>query len=339
MPTWLRTQRKQTLLDLAEEAGLKTDADLRKDEIIERLDSYLQIPSNATRLASNEKFEPYYGSSRRTPFKPRPSAGGATSGDEPEVRSVVKGRGKLATAVKKEAEDLPSPSQAVAAVTSAIVKRTPKPRKVELPVSPSDVANQVELQASKVYSRLDEAYSASGIQDFIDRARVVCSSVSGVQLTSLLVEAFAIQNTILPWKYVGDFPMPPLPGLPATYAIKLPDLFILLTSFFWSTTLLWLSTSVVIPAIFAYFYNLTIRDVKRHGERVTVVRHSTDPLVFDVVKALATFIVYGNGVTFGIINPTVAERVDNSFYGGYNGVLIASGIGIIASLYEAAQRK
>lgn len=81
-----------------------SDADLRKDEIIEKLDTYLQVPSNATRLASNEKFEPYYGSSRRTPFKPRASAGGATSGDEPEVRSVVKGRGKLATAVKKEAE-------------------------------------------------------------------------------------------------------------------------------------------------------------------------------------------------------------------------------------------
>lgn len=158
-------------------------------------------------------------------------------------------------------------------------------------------------------------------------------------MTSLLVEAFAIQNTILPWKYVGDFPMPPLPGLPSSYAIKLPDLFILLTGFFWSTTLLWVSTSVLIPAIFAYFYNLTIRDVKRHGERVTVVRHSTDPLVFDVVKALATFIVYGNGVTFGLINPTVADRVNNSFYGGYNGVLIASGVGIIASLYEAAQRK
>lgn len=79
------------------------DDDLRKDEIVENLENHLQ--ANATRLSRNSTFEGYYGSSRRTPFKARGSSvGGGATGDDGEVKSVVKGRGRRVTKVKSEIE-------------------------------------------------------------------------------------------------------------------------------------------------------------------------------------------------------------------------------------------
>ena len=76
------------------------DEDARKDELVETLDTYLQ--QNATRLSRNSTFEPYYGT-RRTPFKARSSsAAGLTSGDDNEVKSGVKARGRRTTKVKHE---------------------------------------------------------------------------------------------------------------------------------------------------------------------------------------------------------------------------------------------
>jgi hypothetical protein len=76
--------------------------ELRKDEIVEALDSHLQ--QNATRLSRNATFAPYY-DVRRTPFKSRGPGNGVTSGEEDgEVKSVVKGRGRRATRVKQEFE-------------------------------------------------------------------------------------------------------------------------------------------------------------------------------------------------------------------------------------------
>lgn len=76
-----------------------SDEDLRKDEIIDQLDDYLQ--KNASRLSNKLAFEPYY-VTRRTPFKGRPSsAGGVTSGDD-EVKSVIKAKGRRLTKVKSE---------------------------------------------------------------------------------------------------------------------------------------------------------------------------------------------------------------------------------------------
>ena len=121
--------------------------------------------------------------------------------------------------------------------------------------------------------------------------------------------------------------------------IPVPDLFRLLTGEFWSTTFLWSSTSLLLPLLFAYFYNLGLHEVKRHGARVTVARYSADPLTFNVVKALLTFLAYGQGVTLGLFSNKVAYRVDHAMFGGYQGVLIGAYVGILAAIYDAAQRK
>ena len=90
MTSWLSKQKKQTLLELSNEAGLKQcvwqdcdygatltntrEEDTRKDEIIENLDDHLQ--KNATRLSRNPAFETYFGT-RRTPAKARSSSAAA----------------------------------------------------------------------------------------------------------------------------------------------------------------------------------------------------------------------------------------------------------------------
>lgn len=121
MTSWLSKQRKQALIDLANEAGMKSfvtylclfknssadlldsDGDMRKDELIDALDEHLQ--KNSTGLTGLTAFEPYYGT-RRTPGRPRESGGtgGVTSDEGGEVKSVVRGRGKRPTKVKSEPE-------------------------------------------------------------------------------------------------------------------------------------------------------------------------------------------------------------------------------------------
>lgn len=125
-----------------------------------------------------------------------------------------------------------------------------------------------------------------------------------------------------------------------SFAVWLPDLFRLLEPTFWSTTMLWAGTSVLIPALFAYFYNLTTYSVKRHGVRATVARYTVDPMTFNIVKALLVYLVYGDEATlirYGFVNEMTAARVDYAMYGGHRGVMTGSSICILASLYEAAQ--
>lgn len=74
---------------------------MRKDEIVEALDGHLQ--QNATSLHRNGTFEPYYGMRQQTPGRPsRKSMAAGLDSDEPEVKSVVRGRGRRATQIKSE---------------------------------------------------------------------------------------------------------------------------------------------------------------------------------------------------------------------------------------------
>ncbi|KAK4541630.1 hypothetical protein LTR36_007774 [Oleoguttula mirabilis] len=373
--SWLQRQRKQTLIDLSSEAGLQQVEDARKDEIVDALDTYLQ--QHVTRLSRNNLFEPYY-AVRRTPFKVRSSSAmpGVTS-DDGEVKSVVRGRGRRATRVKEELEfvtrqdvqdacgeanlhhsqhygPVSSPvatsSRTVAttsttvvpsATSSLLTKRTPgRPSKREsqiLPPSPADVANLAEYETNQVYAGLNDMYSVSGIPESIDNVRDICSSVTGVQMAFLLLEAIALSREVIPWVYAFEIAGIRGYGMP-TIAVYYPDLFKLLTSDFWLPTLLWSATSLLIPSLFAYFFNLTIREVKRHGALVSVARYTVDPLTFNIVKALLTWMVYGKGIGFGIIDPFTAITASNAMFGGYNGVLIGCYVCIVASVYEAAQR-
>jgi hypothetical protein len=230
-------------------------------------------------------------------------------------------------------------------ISPSFTTRTPAPasrRRSELPgpPSPSVVADVVEQEARRISAEVHSFYGRTGVSEGIAYLRETCSSVLAVQTTFLLFEAYALQRHLMPWNYAFDLPGVAALGLSPT-AVFLPDLFVILTGYYWSATLTWAATSLLVPALFGYFYNLTLREVRRSGggETTTVAKYTTDPLSFNVVKALATWLVYVQGISFGVIAPAVAERVDDAIYGGSTAVLIGSGIGILAALYDAAQRK
>ena len=65
-----------------------------------------------------------------------------------------------------------------------------------------------------------------------------------------------------------------------------------------------------------------------------------DPLTFSVVKALLSFVVYGQKVTFGgWLNPQSINRIDGAIYGGWKGILVGTAITGLFSIYDAVLKK
>ncbi|USW50320.1 Putative glutathione transferase 3 [Septoria linicola] len=361
--SWLQRQRKAQLLELSEQAGLKQHEDTRKDDIVENLNDYLQ--TNSTRLAREPAFSGYFGT-RSTPGRPSRASASDLLPDSvddvvEEVKSVVKSRGRRATQVKQESEDdeggISSPVQAVIAsasnalspITSALSPsgqlnpRTPALRggsrrqsQLPGPPSPSAVAELAEEASHNVTTSIKDLYNKSGVDESISNVRETLSSIAGIHVTVLILEGIAVQREVFPWQYAFDIPATPI--TPA-HAVSVPNLFILLTGVYWSTILTWSTVSIFVPLLFAYFYNLTIRDVKRNNMRVAVPRYRADPLTYNIVKALLTYIVFKKGVTFGVIAPETIDRIEHAVLGGSNALLIGSGIGAIGALYEAAQHR
>lgn len=225
-------------------------------------------------------------------------------------------------------------AQASSTRTPATTRRSTR-RRSELPASPADIADMAEYESAAIASRLSELYENFGVAENIEYLREVCSSVPAVHLTFGALEAFALLKALMPWRYAFDTPAIDALHL-SSHAVRLPDLFVLLSGLWWSTTLLWASTSILVPLLFGYFFNLTVRNVGRGHTR----KYTIDPLTFAVVKGVATWLVYCNGVDFfGIIRPDVAERVDGAIFGGHTAVMVGCGISALASLYEAAQKK
>ncbi len=61
--------------------------------------------------------------------------------------------------------------------------------------------------------------------------------------------------------------------------------------------------------------------------------------MFNIAKVLTALVMYNGGHTFGIVDPYYIYKVNESIFGGYQGMQIGGYIGILAALYEAAQRK
>jgi hypothetical protein len=65
-----------------------------------------------------------------------------------------------------------------------------------------------------------------------------------------------------------------------------------------------------------------------------------DPLTFSIVKALISFVVYGQGVNFGgLLSDLSIMRLENAIYGGYKGILTGTAITALVSIYDAVLRK
>jgi hypothetical protein len=189
-------------------------------------------------------------------------------------------------------------------------------RRPSLPPSPTIVANEVEHATTRFYAGLDDIYTISGIPEAIDWAREACSSLVAVHATFLFMEAYSLSKLVMPWKYMFDIP-----------AIR------------WKPTLLWSATNLLVPLMFAYFYNLTVHTVKRNNARVRVVRYNYDPLVFNIVKCMIVSAVYGAGFLHGYVDDEVAIAIGESQYSGYSGMMMGCFVCGLCSLWEATQRR
>lgn len=218
--------------------------------------------------------------------------------------------------------------------------RTPRTSisRPDLPASPADVATLVDNQTASFYAGLSDLYSVSGLPGGIERLQDFTSTVQGIHLSILLLEGFALSPEVLPFIWVADSPAIAALGIPS-YPLSVPNLFLMLNSWFWYPVLTWLATSLAIPLLFAYFYNLTIRDVRRNGARVSVARYTYDPMTFSIVKSVLSYLVYGRGQTFGVFSEAAAARVEYAVLGGTGGLVTGAVVGAIASLYEATQRR
>ena len=122
------------------------------------------------------------------------------------------------------------------------------------------------------------------------------------------------------------------------YAVKIPDLFLLLTSSFWGPATLWAFTTILAPLFAAYFVNLTGKPKSR--SHAAHFNYAFDPLTFNIVKALLVFVVFGQDVTFGgLVDLEYVARINSALYGGWQGVLIGTGIGALVTVYEAIIKK
>jgi hypothetical protein len=120
------------------------------------------------------------------------------------------------------------------------------------------------------------------------------------------------------------------------YAYWRPNVSVLFSGVFWAPTTLWLLTSVVLPLVFAYFFNLTFTSPRPPSKRPKPLREF-DPLTFSIVKALAAWLVYSPSATFrfgGLYSKATVSVVQDFVYGGYFGLYVGSAIGVLTSLYD-----
>ncbi|KAI1177180.1 hypothetical protein F4777DRAFT_217984 [Nemania sp. FL0916] len=335
--SWLQRQRKTDLVELAEHTGLKDFDSYKKVELELALDEYLA--ENATTFQSDPRLANYYASRARTIGSPIKKDVDSLP-EKPKVsrRRVTKAAGELTAPAESSEEEPSSTSTAIArtpARTLSLASRIP------LPATPADVAEAVDRSTVALRTHVASVYKDSGITEATHATRETLSSVNAVLFAVTAFELYFLRPEILADRYAFTIPAISFLGT-SDYPVFIPDMFLLLTASFWSPALLWTFTSSVFPSIVGYFVNIAgaanHSPIKRRGAHPseTVV----DPLTFSVVKALISFVVYGQGVTFGgWISEVSIARINSSVYGGYKGILAGAAISGIYSFYDAVVKK
>lgn len=316
--SWLRAQRKSDLVELADAVGLKNYESLKKGELEATLDAF--IAEHAARLAACPDLAGYFASRSR-------AARGA---------SPVRGAGRRRTAVPKHDDDEPEPEP-----EPSDDARTPARRLAPLPATPADVAHAVDRSAVAVRRRVSSLYRDSGIAEASLAAREALSTVTSVLFCVAAWELACIRPAILASRYTFSLALGAVPPLP----VYLPDMFLLLGAAFWAPALTWTLTSAVLPCLAGYFVNLSASSAANAHRRSprparARARAVVDPLTFSIAKALVSYLVYAQRVTFGgLLSESVVARLDAAVYGGWRGMLVGAAITGVVSMYDAVLRK
>ncbi len=160
-----------------------------------------------------------------------------------------------------------------------------------------------------------------------------------------LFELYRLRQEVLPDRYAFTIPAVGVLHTPE-YPVHLPDMFALLTAAFWGPALTWAVTSVILPGVGGYFFNLGVAHQTAGGgagrgrKAAKEAEYAVDPLMFSIVKAVVTYVVYAQGVTFGgLVNPASVARINGALYSGWKGVLVGTAVSGVSAVYDAVLRK
>lgn len=180
-------------------------------------------------------------------------------------------------------------------------------------------------------------YEESGIKEATYHARDTLSTLTSIILCISAFEFYNLRKEVLADKYAFTIPAIKAIGTP-DYPVEVPDMFLLLTSSFWNPALLWTVTSVILPAAIGFYFNLTAAHTSSKGRRNQTL--TIDPLTFSIAKAVLTYVIYQQGVTFGgWVDQTSVARINSAIYGGWKGVITGAFISGVASFYDAILRR
>lgn len=219
---------------------------------------------------------------------------------------------------------------------------------VDIPASPSQLAEVADQSFQAAKSKVTQLWEQTRVDEIKELIRENVSSVAAIQTLILFIEAAGLQFNTL-----QTTPAIALDSGNSHY-LHIPDFWTLLTSEWWAPATLWSLTSCVLPFIFSYFFNLTLRSNTNH--KSSYRQYPADPLIFNVVKAILAYSAYRlptiNAALAG--EPGLAKAVDlswgpfseqsvgvvrNNVPGGYHGLQIGAVVGMLVSLYDAALKK
>ncbi|RDL37556.1 Uncharacterized protein BP5553_04989 [Venustampulla echinocandica] len=342
--SWLQKMRKADLLELCDSVGFKDYPGMKKTEIEVALDDYLH--EHSSQFSGETRLAPFYktrGRSEHSPVKKEVAPIGYDI--ETKARTVKRRVTRAAEELlaTDDSESEPTTARARTALTrtparSSALSNLSFASNVPLPPSPAVVADAIDRRTAVLRSKISDAYDESGISETTQAARESLSTLTAIQAVIVLFELFSLRKEILPDRYA--FTIPEIQFLHTReYPVSVPDLFLLLTSSFWGPATLWTATSLILPLFAAYFFNLTSKPSRGRSQNAHF-NYAFDPLTFNIVKALLSFVVYGQGVTFcGLVDLENVARINSAIYGGWSGVMVGTGIGALVTLYEAVLRK
>lgn len=246
----------------------------------------------------------------------------------------------------RDDEEESAVSQLTQAATNALVQTPGRAlslaSRIPLPATPAEVVHAVDRGTIAVRERVSSLYEESGITETTEKVQESLSSVYSILLAIQAFELYFLRKEVLADRYAFTIPAIKLLGT-NDHPIQIPDMFLLLTSSFWSPVLLYVATSVIIPSVFGYFFNLSAANRSHPGRgraRASQPDYTIDPLTFSIVKALITFVVYNQGVTFGgLVNELSVARINSALYGGWKGVISGAAITGITAIYDAVLKK
>ncbi|KAF3942257.1 hypothetical protein ABW19_dt0202688 [Dactylella cylindrospora] len=345
MSNYLGKLNKTQLAELARPLGIKHSTALKKQDLIDQIESELQ--SKRATLENDDLFKEYYETlptdsavalrsvTPKTTARRRSRYSKAPEDDEPGYASSEPPADAV-TPAKKTTKSVTRSTRKSVAARAPASPDVPIDAEPIHPLSPAKLARSFAV--SKVsFNTVGNAVSdwfagvakTTGFWEHVDFTRETLSDPKAIHAIIASYELAWLCHDLVPWTTVSipviKLPIPYFDITTGPTFVKYPDLFILLTWHdFWAPVLYWFTLGISFPLLASYFVNIRKRT-------------TYDPLTFSITKALIAYLVY----TKQLIRPeipgvfTADTPVLISSCIGDETPLIGAAIGGLLTLWEA----